>query len=193
MIAGIVLAAGESRRMGATKQLLDAGGETMLARVVGAALASRLDWLAVVVGHEADAVMASLAGRAVVFVRNPSYAEGLGSSVRAGVAALPAEAEAAMFLLADQPGISVDLIDQLLDASTPRNIVAPSFQGQRSNPTVFGRRWFEDLAWCEGDSGGRAIIAAHPDALAIVETSADLRDVDTPEDHAALLERLSSS
>ncbi|MFI5267238.1 MAG: NTP transferase domain-containing protein [Chloroflexota bacterium] len=70
--------------------------------------------------------------------------------------------------------------------STPENIVVPMVDGQRSNPTVFGRRWFPELARCSGDTGGRTVIAAHPEALVLVETDADLRDVDTPEDLAAL-------
>ena len=186
MIAGIILAAGESRRMGRSKQLLEVGGRTLLQRVVDAALASSLDDVCVVLGHHAQEVLASLLCpvRSIV---NEGYAEGMGSSVRAGMAALPEGTSAVMFLLADQPGVTADVIDTLVAHSTPNNIVAPSVQGHRSNPTVFGRRWFPDLAQCTGDAGGRTIIATHSEALTLVELEADLRDVDTPEDLAGLI------
>lgn len=186
MTAGIILAAGESKRMGQPKQLIDVGGQTMLQRVAAAALASTLSLVYVVVGFQAEAVQATLRRRDVRCVLNADYGEGLGSSVRTGVAALPVDVEAAMFLLADQPRISPAVIDTLLARSTEDNIVAPVVGGRQGNPTVFGRRWFADLARCSGDAGGRTIIAAHPEALLLVELEADLRDVDTPQDLAAL-------
>jgi molybdenum cofactor cytidylyltransferase len=186
MIAGIILAAGESKRMGQPKQLMQVGLHTMLQCVVTAASLSKLDRIYVVVGHRAEDVRISLGGYDVHLAHNPAYAEGLGSSVRAGLAALPAEAAAAMFLLADQPFVTVGLIDELLRHSTTENIVAAAVDGLRSNPTVFGRGWFPELLQTKGDEGGRRIIGAHPEALVLVETDADLRDVDTPQDLAAL-------
>lgn len=185
LTAGIILAAGESKRMGRPKQLIDVGGRTMLQRVADAALASSLGGVYVVVGHEAEAVQASLAGRNLRFLLNPDYREGMGASVRAGVAALADDVEAAMFLLADQPGLSATAIDALLAHATPDAIVAPLVDGHQGNPTVFGRRWFAELARCSGDRGGRSVIAAHPEALRLVELEADLRDVDTPQDLAS--------
>jgi molybdenum cofactor cytidylyltransferase len=186
LTAGIILAAGESKRMGRPKQLIDLGGRTMLQRVADAALASSLAPVYVVLGHEAEAVRASLAGRDVRIVLNPDYREGLGASVRVGVAALPDEVEAAMFLLGDQPGLSAAAIDALLAHAWPDGIVAPLADGRQGNPTLFGRRWFGELARCSGDRGGRSVIAAHPEALRLVEVEADLRDVDTPQDLAGL-------
>jgi molybdenum cofactor cytidylyltransferase len=185
VIAGVILAAGESKRMGQPKQLIEIGGKTMLNLVLDAALASALEPLYVVLGHEAPSMREAVNGRAEVVV-NPDYREGMGSSVRAGVAALPPETSAAMFLLVDQPGITAAAINALLARSTPVNIVAPLVAGRRGNPAVFGRRWFSDLACACGDSGGRTIIEAHPEALLLVEIDADLRDVDTPEDLAVL-------
>ena len=185
MIAGIILAAGESRRMGQPKQLLRIGSQTMLQRVVDAALSSRLDAVYVVIGYRAGEIKASINGK-VTFVENAAYEEGLGSSVRAGVAVLPDDAQAAVFLLADQPGITAAAIDQLLAPSTPENIVVASVGGERRSPAVFGRRWFAELARASGDAGGRHIIGGHPEAVILVETKTDLRDADTPEDLAAL-------
>jgi len=186
MIAGIILAAGESKRMGQPKQLIDIGGRTMLQCVADAALGSRLGEIIVVLGYQADACQASLAGRDVRVVLNREYPEGMGSSVRAGVAALPAGASAAMFLLVDQPGITSNAIDALLALSTSDNVVVPLVDGRRGNPAVFGQRWYSELAECSGDTGGRAIVGAHREALVLVEIDADLRDVDTPQDLAAL-------
>jgi len=186
VIAGIVLAAGESRRMGQPKQLMVLGLRTMLQQVVDAAASSQLDQVYVVVGHRAEEVKASLAKREVKFIENSNYRDGLGSSVRAGVAALPPDARAAMFLLGDQPFTTSELINQLLERSTADNIVAAALNGRRANPTLFGRKWFHELLRVSGDSGGRTIIEAHPEALVLVETTADLRDVDTPQDVTAL-------
>ncbi|MFI5267239.1 MAG: NTP transferase domain-containing protein [Chloroflexota bacterium] len=108
VIAGVILAAGESKRMGQPKQLIKIGGRTMLQRVTDAALGSALDRVYVVLGYRAAVFQASLADLDVRFVLNPDYPEGMGSSVRAGVAALPDETSAAMFLLVDQPGITAE-------------------------------------------------------------------------------------
>lgn len=186
MIAAVVLAAGESRRMGRPKQLLRVGMSTMVERAVQAARGAGIHTVYVVVGHEAAAVQASLAHLQVAFVENPNYAEGIGASVRAGVAALPEAVTAAMFLLADQPFVGVELISALCRRSTESNIVAPVAAGQRGNPTLFGRAFFPELLQASGDSGGRTVIHAHPEALAFVDWPAeDLVDVDTPEDYAA--------
>jgi molybdenum cofactor cytidylyltransferase len=192
MIAGIVLAAGESKRMGQPKQLIQIDGRTLLQHVVDAALASRLDPVLVVVGHQAPAVQASLEGRAVAFVDNPDYHDGLSTSVKSGLRALPADADAAMFLLGDQPGVTADLIDRLVEASTPDNIVAASAGGRRGNPTAFGRARFPDLLLATGDAGGRHVIDAHPEALTLID-GGDLPDLDTPEDVRSYAASRSSS
>lgn len=186
LVAGVILAAGQSRRMGQPKQLMRIGSQTMLERVVDAAVDAGLGEVHVVLGYRAEAIRASLAGRPVHFTLNTAYQEGLGSSVRAGAAALSPDADAAIFLLADQPGITSAAIRQLIARGTPQNIVCASVGGRRTSPAVFGRRWFGELAKVSGDMGGRAIIEAHPEAVVLVELEADLRDVDTPEDLAAL-------
>jgi molybdenum cofactor cytidylyltransferase len=182
MTAGIILAAGESKRMGQPKQLIEIHGKTLLKHVVDAALASKLDTVFVVIGHQAAAVRASLDGRPVTFVANPDYREGLSTSVKSGLRALPPDADAAMFLLGDQPGVTAELIDQLVAACTVSTIAAASVGGRRGTPTLFGRAWFPDLLRSSGDAGGRHVIDAHPEAVTLVGAGDDLRDLDTPQD-----------
>jgi molybdenum cofactor cytidylyltransferase len=182
MTAGIILAAGESKRMGQPKQLIEIHGKTLLKHVVDAALASKLDTVFVVIGHQAAAVRASLDGRPVTFVANPDYSEGLSTSVKSGLRALPPDADAAMFLLGDQPGVTAELIDQLVAACTVSTIAAASVGGRRGTPTLFGRAWFPDLLRSSGDAGGRHVIDAHPEAVTLVGAGDDLRDLDTPQD-----------
>src|SRR5579884_1887339 len=126
LVAGVILAAGQSRRMGQPKQLMRIGSQTMLERVVDAAVDAGLGEVHVVLGYRAEAIRASLAGRPVHFTLNTAYQEGLGSSVRAGAAALSPDADAAIFLLADQPGITSAAIRQLIARGTPQNIVCAS-------------------------------------------------------------------
>jgi molybdenum cofactor cytidylyltransferase len=182
MTAGIILAAGESKRMGQPKQLIEIHGKTLLKHVVDAALASKLDTVFVVIGHQAAAVRASLDGRPVTFVANPDYREGLSTSVKSGLRALPPDADAAMFLLGDQPGVTAELIDQLVAACTVSTIAAASVGGRRGTPTLFGRAWFPNLLRSSGDAGGRHVIDAHPEAVTLVGAGDDLRDLDTPQD-----------
>ncbi|MHB8619238.1 MAG: nucleotidyltransferase family protein, partial [Chloroflexota bacterium] len=146
MIVGVILAAGESRRMGQTKQLMTIRGQTMLQCVADAALASRLDRVLVVTGHRAADVQASLDGRPVTFIHNERYRQGLGSSVCVAMDAVPPDADGVLFLMADQPGVSSILIDRLIDPMSARAatglIVAPLVEGRRTTPTLFGRDWF---------------------------------------------------
>ena len=116
MIPGILLAAGTSSRMGQAKQLLDWRGQPLVRHVAQQALASSLDGLFIVVGHEAAAVRAALDSLPIQFVENAAYTEGQASSLRAGLAALPAEADAAVVLLCDQPLVTPGLIDSVVKA-----------------------------------------------------------------------------
>jgi molybdenum cofactor cytidylyltransferase len=190
--AGIVLAAGASRRMGRPKQLLPVGGRPLLEGVVASAGASRLDEVVVVLGAAADAIVDQVAmGRARVLV-NPDHATGMGSSVRAGLAALGAEVERAMVILGDQPAISAALLDELLDLQERSGLPAAalSFGGLLHPPVVLRRELWGDLRSLEGDVGCRAVIRARPDLVAALPATGDLRhpvDVDTPEDYERLL------
>jgi molybdenum cofactor cytidylyltransferase len=186
-IAAVVLAAGRSTRMGAVNKLIaEIGGKPLVRIATEQALASHASPVIVVTGHERERVEDALAGLPVRFVHNPDYAEGLGTSLKAGIAAVPADADGAIICLGDMPQVSCALIDKLIAAFDPENsalVVVPGIDGRRGNPVVWSRRFFNDLAAVNGDIGARHLIGAYAEAVVEVpvEGEAALTDVDTPE------------
>jgi molybdenum cofactor cytidylyltransferase len=186
-IAGVVLAAGRSSRMGGPNKLLaEIGGKPLVRIVIDAVLASRARPVVVVTGHQRDKVEAALAGLPVKFVHNPHFADGLGTSLKTGIAALPAEADGAIVCLGDMPQVDAALIDRLIGAFDPDHgalVVLPTIDGKRGNPVVWSRRFFPDLMAVEGDVGARYLIGRYTEAVAEVPLTgtAALTDVDTPE------------
>ena len=186
-IAVIVLAAGRSTRMGPRNKLMeDVGGEPMLRRVVKAALASRACPVLVVTGHQQAEVAAALDGLDVRFTHNPRFAEGLASSLIAGLDALPGGLDGAVVALGDMPGVAPAHFDKLISAFAPeegRAICVATHAGKRGNPVLLAASLFPELRALRGDSGARQILGAHQEMLAEVEMGSDavLVDVDTPE------------
>jgi len=192
-IAGIVLAAGTSSRMGRNKLIESVGGKPLVRRAVDAALASRLDPVLVVTGHEAENVEAALSGSPVAFVHNPDYRAGLSSSLRAGIAAVPSDCDGAMILLGDMPGTSPGLIDRLVAAFDPlqgHSICVACAGGRQGHPVLWSRVFFDQIAAITGDKGARKLMETH--AGRVVEILADddapLTDIDTQEALAAYRE-----
>jgi len=191
-IAAVVLAAGRSSRMGGPNKLLaEIGGRPLVRIVVEAALASRARPVVVVTGHERERVEATLARLPVTFVHNPNYAEGLGTSLKAGIAGLPAEVDGSVICLGDMPQVDAALIDHLIDAIDPDKgalVAVPTLNGKRGNPVVWSRRFFPDLMAVEGDVGARHLIGRYGEAVVEVPVSdtAVLADIDTPQALAAL-------
>lgn len=189
-IAAIVLAAGRGTRFaGATKMLAELHGTALVRHVVEAALASGLRPVVVVTGHEAEAVAAALDGLEVRFVPNPSYAEGLSSSLLSGFAALPDDVEAAAILLGDMPGIGPALIRRLATAwqetGRPAALV-PTHAGRRGNPVVLSRRLAPEIAALTGDVGAGPLLRGRPDAVEhAVDDAAIALDLDTADALAA--------
>jgi molybdenum cofactor cytidylyltransferase len=184
-VAALVLAAGSSRRMGGTNKLLqEVGGVPMLRRAVNAALASRCTSVLVVTGADSAAVQACLGGLDVQCVHNPEHASGMASSLRCGLAALPADADAALVLLADMPRIDGGHVDRLLAAFDPRQpkIVAPVRDGRRGNPVLWPREFFAEMMSVEGDVGAREILQRHAAQVDSVTFDGDaiFADIDTP-------------
>lgn len=183
MIAGIVLAAGTSSRFGAANKLLAQWkGQPMLRTVVEAPLATELDPVIVVTGHEREQVEAALAGLDVQFAHNRDFATGQASSVKAGIAVVPGWCDGAMVLLGDMPRVCPGEINSLMDAFTDHSsIVVPQHAGQRGNPVIFGKAHFAELQSLTGDKGARDLLAVPGATLVEVDSDAVLRDIDTPE------------
>jgi molybdenum cofactor cytidylyltransferase len=191
-MAAVVLAAGRSTRMGAVNKLIaEIGGKPLVRIAAEQALASHAAPVIVVTGHEKEKVEAALAGLPVRFAHNADYAEGLGSSLKAGIAAVPKEADGVIVCLGDMPQVDSGLINKLLAAFDPEKgalVVVPSIDGRRGNPVVWSRRFFADLMAVQGDVGARHLIASYAEAVVEVPVAGEaaLTDVDTPESLSAV-------
>ena len=187
-VAVIVLAAGQSRRMGKRNKLLEpVAGEPMVRHAVRAAVSAAGGGLPVVVvtGHERAEVEAALAGFDVAFSHNPDYGAGLSASLARGVAALPSGVEGAIVCLADMPGVRAWHLEMLREAFDPgagAAICVATRRGKRGNPVLFASRFFAEMCDVEGDVGARHLIGAYADLVREVEMPDDgvLLDIDSP-------------
>src|SRR5690349_23092645 len=186
-VTAIVLAAGRSTRMGGPNKLLaEIDGKKLVRIVAEQALASKATGVIVVTGHQADLVEQALAGLNVKFVRNPGFAGGLASSVKAGVSAVSANVDGAVICLGDMPMIDAQLIDRLIEAFAPDRghlITVPVAEGRRGNPVLWSRRFFRELMTLDGDIGARHLITKHAEAVTEVPVEGDsaFLDIDTPQ------------
>ena len=198
--AGILLAAGESKRFGTPKQLLTFGGRCLIERVLAAALESKLDRVLLVLGCEHERIRSRLGGWAghpkFDLLVNPHYRGGLSTSLKFGVARIQGEFPAAMFLLGDQPLVDADLIDLLLArfAESEKPICVPTHRGVRGNPVLFASDFYPAILDLTGDRGARDLIAAHPDRVLAVEIPDPhvFLDIDRREDVEKIAARLGS-
>jgi molybdenum cofactor cytidylyltransferase len=190
-VAGIVLAAGASRRLGRPKPLLVLAGQTLLARAVAAQLEAGLDPVVVVLGHAADEVRASAglpADARLRIVVNPDWGEGMASSLLSGLEACD-DADAVVLALADQPDTDaarVRAVVEAWDGEAP--LVVPEADGRPSHPVLFAKAVYGELRALRGDVGGRAVVERHR-ASAIRVPLPALRDVDTEDDYRAAVDR----
>ncbi len=185
-IAVLVLAAGRSTRMGPRNKLLcEIGGVPLVRRAVNAACASRAAQVLVVTGHEAAGVAAALVDRPVSVVHNPDHALGMSTSLRCGLRALPADTDAVIVMLADMPRLTGEDVDRLIRAFDPAEpaVLVPEHEGRRGNPVLWPRRYFADMMSIVGDTGARALLEQHADAVRPVPFAGSgiFDDIDTPE------------
>lgn len=185
-LAAVVLAAGQSRRMGRQNKLtakLD--GKSLVRTVVDAAISQLPSAVTVVTGHQSDAVKAELSDMDVTFVHNAQYAEGLSTSLAAGIKSLPKAVDGALILLGDMPRITGADIRRLADAfeaSKASAIVVATHDGKRGNPVLWPRVYFEALTTIRGDVGARHLLGENEDNVVEVELGrAASFDIDTPE------------
>jgi molybdenum cofactor cytidylyltransferase len=184
-VAGIVLAAGASKRFGRNKLLLSWEGESLARRAARVALEAGLDPVVVVLGHEAERVARELEGVAVHTVVNPAHAKGMNTSLAAGTAALPAEAAAAVVLLADMPRVTAEMVAKLVGTfrETGAPLVVSESAGGHAPPTLYARALFPELGGPEGDGCGQRVVRRHQAEAVRVEWPAEaLADVDRRED-----------
>jgi molybdenum cofactor cytidylyltransferase len=190
MIWAVVLAAGESRRMGTQKLLLPFGDTSVVGAVVRTAGASRAGKVLVILGADREAVRRELAPRGVAFAVNDDFHLGMLSSVQAGFRALPPEARAAVIMLGDQPFLAAPVIDTVIAAyeTAGRGLVIPTFRGRRGHPVLVDLKYRDEVLAFDQADGLRRLMRAHPDDVLEVETADAniLRDLDTPEDYAGL-------
>jgi len=187
LISVIILAAGESRRMGEPKQLMPLGKTTILQRTVDNFLNSEVHDVIVVVGCRAEEVISLIADRSVAITVNSAYREGMSTSIVAGLSLINEKTQGIMLALADQPFIDSHTINHLIEAfgAHNENIAIPVYQGKRGHPIIFALKYKEELLRLKGDIGGREIIGQHPDDILEVPVNCEgiCVDIDTVDNY----------
>jgi molybdenum cofactor cytidylyltransferase len=203
MISAIVLAAGESKRMGRPKQMLPWQGKTLLRHVLETLVRSDADEIILVLGHEAESIRKSLTEfqietfenqiperkmysarrdhdfhqSHIKIVINPDYKQGMASSLRAGLLAIDPKSDAFLVLLADQPGIGPDIINHMIrefrQANPKRGIVRPVYHGLRGHPVLIGAQYLQEARQLQGDVGARRILIDHPEDILEIDVDRD--------------------
>lgn len=190
-VAAVILAAGGSTRMGEAKQLLPLGNSTVLGQTIANVRRSAVEQIVLVLGSSAPAIRSRLAvGDGLNIVVNHDYGQGMASSLRAGLSALAPQVDAALIVLADQPFIRPETLDQLAveHNRSQAPIVIPTYHGFRGNPVLLDRSVFAEVMALEGDVGCRAIFPNHLAGILKVEVEDEgiLLDIDHPEDYQRL-------
>jgi len=188
----VILAAGQSQRMGSPKQLLTYHDATLLEHAVNTALSTQLQPVVVVLGANFEALLPVLAGKNVAIVKNNGWEEGMASSLRLGLQHLQQLAprhDGIIFMVCDQPFVNSSLLESLMTTqhSTGKAAAASSYAGKLGTPALFHQTLWRQLQQLQGDTGARKLLMAHPDEVAAVPFEAGVTDIDTQEDYDRLM------
>ena len=190
-VAGLILAAGASTRMGRPKQLLPLGGLSLLDRVLEEAIRSNLDRIILVLGYQAREIKETLKTNRhhskLKIIENKNYRDGISSSIIAGLSEVEENYDHCMVILADMPRITSNLINLLLRQYLTSRLPlgAIKIKERRSHPVIIGRRFYDELHRLQGDVGARDLFMKYPDQVCLVEPEEDYddKDIDTMEDY----------
>ena len=185
-IAGLILAAGGSTRMKTAKQLLPWGKDSLLQHVIQTARQSNLDTAYLVLGCASEAIKQQADLEDLTIIENRQWQDGLGTSIATGVNAVSRSAsnKACLILLADQPFITADYLNMMIEAYHADRIIASDYNGKAGVPCLFPRRFFPNLMALQGDRGAGKLLNELNEHVHILEASVDLRDIDTPETYS---------
>jgi molybdenum cofactor cytidylyltransferase len=192
-VAGVLLAAGTSSRMGTNKLFLSLRGETVVRRAIRTALAAGLDPVLVVLGHESERAKAELKGLRCAVVLNKDYAQGINTSLSAGIAAVPEQAVAALVMLADMPFVTKEMLGAIVEryrgGTSP--LVVSNYEGVDAPPMLYDRSLFTELRALDGDGCGKKVVKRHrSESLEVAWPASALKDLDLPADVDAVLAEL---
>jgi molybdenum cofactor cytidylyltransferase len=187
MISAILLAAGQSKRMGELKQLMPFGQSTIVEQAVDNLLGSAVDEVIVVVGYKAEDVIKAIAAKSIKLVINPDYEQGMSTSIIAGLKLVRGKVQGVMLAMGDQPLVDSQTINRLIEEfyNHDKGIAVPTYQGRRGHPIIFAIQYKEQLLKLRGDVGGRQIIKDHPDDVleVAVDSESIVADFDTTDDY----------
>jgi molybdenum cofactor cytidylyltransferase len=191
LVSAILLAAGQSKRMGQVKQLMPLGQSTIVERTIDNLLNSAISETIVVLGYRQEDVRKTIADKPVKIAINSDYQQGMSASIIAGLKQVDKRARAVLIALGDQPFVDSQTINSLVEAfiANKRGIITPVYQGRRGNPVIFAIRHKRELLNLKGDVGGREIIKRHPDDVLEVAVNCEgvLLDIDTMENYTSMI------
>lgn len=191
-IAALILAAGQSKRMGdENKLLLPYKGVSVLSHIIVQVKKAGVSRIFAVTGHEREKVAAEISRHDITIIHNDLYGEGMSSSVKSGIKSLPDDVDAVLVILGDMPGITAEIISKIMIAYNPaegRKIIIPTHRGKRGNPLLWDRDFFSDFERLKGDRGAKTLLRDYPDFIAEVEIGAEaiFMDIDSLEAYQRL-------